>query len=263
MDLGLTNRCALVGGSSAGIGYAIAKELGREGCRLMLCARSEPALQTAADRISDATGAEVAICVADLTSIDDIDRLTTTTQQRFGVVDILINNVGGPPPGRFADLSEADWRKGVDLTLLSAVETTRRVLQPMQKQRWGRIVNVASTSVKQPIDGLLLSNSLRSAVVGWAKTLANEVAADGVLVNNACPGYTATERLNELAANVAEREGIAVDEVRARWQEEIPVKRIAEPEEFARVAVFLASEAASYVTGTTVVVDGGRSQTMT
>ncbi len=236
--------------------------LARAGANLVICARSEDKIASAAAAL-EAEGVEVLGVPTDLTSVEQIDALAGTALERFGTIDILVNNAGGPPPGTFDDLSEADWRAAVDLTLMSAVELTRRLLPGMRAQRWGRIVNITSTSVKQPVDGLILSNSIRMAVVGWAKTLANEVGPDQVVINNVCPGYTTTDRLGQLAANIAARDGIAEKQVFENWASMVPLRRLATPEEFANVVVFLASEQAAYVHGTTIAVDGGRSQSVT
>jgi len=263
MKIDMSGRTALVGGSSAGLGLAIAHGLAASGANVVLCARSAESLVRAASEVDASGPGEVITVPTDLTRVAQIDALASRALERFGTVDILVNNAGGPPPGTFDDLGEADWRHAVDLTLMSAVELTRRLLPAMRAQRWGRVINVTSTSVKQPVDGLILSNSIRSAVVGWAKTLANEIGPEQVLVNNVCPGYTTTERLAQLAGAVASRQGIEAEEVFENWAALTPLRRLATPEEFANVVVFLASDAASYVHGATIAVDGGRSQAMT
>jgi 3-oxoacyl-[acyl-carrier protein] reductase len=262
MKIDLAGRVAMVCGSSDGLGLATARVLGAAGCNLVLCARTVAKLAAAAEQLS-AGGIEVLTVPTDLTSVEQIEALTQTALERFGTIDILVNNAGGPPGGTFDDLDEGAWRAAVDLTLMSAIEVTRRLLPAMRAQKWGRIINVTSTSVKQPVDGLILSNSIRLAVVGWAKTLANEVGPDQVTVNNVCPGYTTTDRLDELAENVAARQGIDTAQVYENWAAGIPLKRLADPEEFANVVVFLASEQAAYVHGATIAVDGGRSQSVT
>lgn len=262
MKIDLTGRVAMVCGSSDGLGLATARLLGAAGCNLVLCARTAAKLDAAAEELS-AGGIEVLTVPTDLTSVEQIEALAHSALDRFGTVDILVNNAGGPPAGTFDDLDEAAWRAAVDLTLMSAVEVTRRFLPAMRAQKWGRIINVTSTSVKQPVEGLMLSNSIRLAVVGWAKTLANEVGPDQVTINNVCPGFTTTARLDELAENVAARQGIDTTQVYENWAAGIPLKRLATPEEFANVVVFLASEQASYVHGATIAVDGGRSQSVT
>jgi len=262
MKIDLSGRSALVCGSSDGLGLAIARGLAGTGCNLVLAARTAAKLDAAAEELS-AAGVEVLTVPTDLTSVEQIDALCAASLERFGTVDILVNNAGGPPGGTFDDLDESAWRAAVDLTLMSAVEVTRRLLPAMREQKWGRVINVTSTSVKQPVNGLILSNSIRLAVVGWAKTLANEVGPDQVTINNLCPGYTTTDRLDELAANVAGRQGISSEQVYENWAALVPLHRLATPQEFANVAVFLASEEASYVHGATIAVDGGRSQSVT
>lgn len=262
MEVRLEGRTALVGGSSRGLGRSTARAMGEAGANVVLCARTRSTLRQAAAEV-EATGVAVEAVVTDLTSVDQIDRLVDTARDRFGTVDILVNNAGGPPPGRFEDLSEEQWRAAVDLTLMSAVELTRRLLPAMREQRWGRVVNITSTSVKQPVEGLMLSNSIRSAVVGWAKTLANEVGPDQVTVNNICPGYMRTARLEQLAAEVAGRRDVDVEAVYEAWAAVAPLQRIGDPAELAALAVFLASDRAGYVHGTTIAVDGGRNQCVT
>jgi len=262
MKIDLKGRAALVCGASEGLGLATARGLAGTGCNLVICARTAEKLETAADGLRG-EGVEVLAVPTDLTDVTAIDALAEKALERFGTVDILVNNAGGPPPGTFDDLVEADWRAAIDLTLMSAVELTRRLLPGMRAQRWGRVINITSTSVKQPVDGLILSNSIRLAVVGWAKTLANEVGPDQVVINNVCPGYTTTDRLAQLADRVGERQGIEPDAVYANWAAAVPLGRLATPDEFANVVVFLASEQASYLHGTTIAVDGGRAQSMT
>jgi 3-oxoacyl-[acyl-carrier protein] reductase len=194
---------------------------------------------------------------ADVSRPADIAAFTDTALQIYGRVDILLTNSGGPPPGRFETLDLAAWQKATELTLFAPVEFARRVLPGMKERRWGRILNVTSIAVKQPVENLMLSNSLRAAVTGWARTLANEVGASGVTVNNLLPGYTRTERIEELALSVSKREGITPEQAVARWEREIPLGRLAEPREFAALAAFLASDRAGYITGQSIAVDGG------
>jgi 3-oxoacyl-[acyl-carrier protein] reductase len=194
---------------------------------------------------------------ADVSSAEGVSRVACAALERFGRVDILVTNAGGPPAGTFESLSAEDWEAATRLTLMSVIELTRAVLPGMRERRWGRILNVTSIAVKQPVNNLILSNSLRAAVTGFARTLANEVAAEGVTVNNLLPGYTRTERVEELARAAAAREGVNEAEALARWEAEIPMRRLGEPREFAALAAFLASERASYITGTSIQVDGG------
>jgi len=262
MNIRLDGRTALVGGSSTGLGLAIAKGLAEAGANLVLCARTAATLERAAAGVEE-MGAEVLAVPTDLTRVGEIDNLASLALEKFGTIDILVNNSGGPPSGPFDDLPEESWRNAVDLTLMSAVELTRRLLPAMRAQKWGRVINVTSTSVKQPVNGLMLSNSLRSAVVGWAKTLANEVGPDQILINNVCPGHTTTDRLEELAQAASSRQGLSVADVYASWEQMSPLRRLGKPHELANLVVFLASDMASYINGTTIAVDGGRQQAMT
>ncbi len=257
MDLGLKKRVALVAASSRGLGRAIADELAVEGASLLICSRDRDAITKAASEIADQTGAHVLSVVADVAVPDDVKRLIDAGITRFGKIDILVTNAGGPPAGKFESLSSKQWEDATRLTFFSAIELARAVLPGMKERRWGRILNVTSISVKQPVDNLILSNSLRAGVTGFARTLATEVAADGITVNNILPGYTRTERVEELAQMMAEKQGITADEFKEKWESEIPMKRLGEPREFAALAAFLVSERASYITGTSIQVDGG------
>ncbi|HZT61071.1 MAG TPA: SDR family oxidoreductase [Pyrinomonadaceae bacterium] len=257
MNLGLENKVALVAASSRGLGRAVAEELAAEGASLVLCARGEEQLSAACVHIRKSTGAAVVGVAADVSATGEAERVVRACVERFGRVDILVTNAGGPPAGRFETLSGDDWERATRLTLTSAVELTRAALPGMKERRWGRILNITSITVKQPVENLMLSNSLRAAVTGFARTLADEVAAYGVTVNNILPGYTRTERVEELARTMAGKEGVAPEEFRARWESEIPMRRLGEPREFAALAAFLVSERASYITGTSIPVDGG------
>jgi len=194
---------------------------------------------------------------ADVTVADDIKRVVDAGTERFGRIDILVTNAGGPPAGTFDQITREQWEDALRLTLFSAVEFARQVLPGMKERRWGRILNITSIAVKQPVDNLMLSNSLRAGLTGFARTLANEVAAEGITVNNIMPGYTRTDRLEDLANMMAEKQGITPAEFRAKWEKEIPMGRLGEPREFAALATFLVSERASYITGTSIQVDGG------
>ena len=257
MDLGLTNRVALVAAASKGIGFATALELAREGARVFLCSRDEKRAGDAAERIHQETGATVAGIGADVTDDESVKRFVNLAIDRAGKVDVLITNAGGPPATTF-DQTDLDlFRKAFELNALSAIRLVKLVLPGMRQQKWGRIVNITSVSVKQPIEGLILSNTIRAGLTGWAKTVANEVAADGVTVNNVAPGYTLTERQEELARTRSETLGKTKDEIIASWATQGPIGRIGKPEEIAAAITFLASERASYITGTTLQVDGG------
>jgi len=257
MDLGLKGKVALVAAASRGLGRAVAEELAAEGASLVLCARGAEALHETRDQIAVATGAPVVAVRADVTISSDMARVVATGQAQFGRIDILVTNAGGPPAGRIESLSHEEWEAATRLTLFSVIELTRHVLPGMKERQWGRILNITSISVKQPIENLVLSNSLRAGVTGFARTLANEVAGDGITVNNILPGYTRTERVQQLAGMMAEKEGITAADFAARWEREIPMKRLGEPREFAALAAFLVSERASYITGTSIQVDGG------
>ena len=257
MDLGLKNKVALVAAASRGLGYAVAEELATEGASIIICGRDATTIAEAGSTIADKTGAHILAVAADVTDVGDVIRLIESGIARFGQIDILVTNAGGPPAGTFESLTQQQWEEATRLTLYSATELARQVLPGMKQQRWGRILNITSIAVKQPVDNLILSNSLRSAVTGFARTLANEVASEGITVNNILPGYTRTERVEELASTMAAKQGISAAEFKAKWEQEIPMKRLGEPREFAALAAFLVSERASYITGTSIQVDGG------
>ena len=257
MDLGLKGKVALVAAASKGLGRACAEELASEGARVIICARGAAALESTRAHIAEEARADVHAVTADLSTMDGIDAVVTAAERRFGRVDILVNNAGGPPSGPFEQHAWEEWEKAINLNLRSTVELTRRLLPAMRERRWGRIINVTSIAVKQPVDGLILSNSVRAAVTGWARTLANEVARDGITVNNVLPGYTRTDRVQQLNASRASSEGVPVEEIQRRTEAQIPMRRLGEPREFAAMVAFLASERASYVTAQSIVVDGG------
>ena len=256
MDLGLRDKVALVAAASKGLGRGVAHELAAEGARVVMCARGREALMAARDEIANATGTEVRAVVADLSTREGIDAVAHEAL-RLGRVDILVNNAGGPPSGPFEKHDWSEWQRAVELNLRSAVELTRHVLPGMRQSKWGRIVNITSIAVKQPVDGLILSNSIRAAVTGWARTLANEVATDGITVNNVLPGFTRTDRVEQLNAARAKSEGVDVAEIERRTIAQIPMRRIGDVKEFAAMVAFLVSERASYVTAQSIPVDGG------
>ncbi len=257
MDLGLKGKVAIVAAASKGLGRAVAAELAREGAEVAICAREAQTLEKTAQELQKASGREVSWQALDVTDYPSVQRFVDATERRFGRVDICVTNAGGPPSKKFLDISMEEWRSAVELTLLSAVYFAREVLPRMRKNRWGRLLTITSVAVKQPIDGLLLSNSIRAAVAGLARTLANEFGPDGITVNNVCPGYTLTERLEELAEQQAAAAGLAREKMYERWSAEVPLGRLAQPEEFAALVTFLASERAGYINGTTIPVDGG------
>lgn len=257
MDFGLQGKVALVAAASQGLGRAIAEELAAEGAFLVLCARGEAALQDTCAAIAATAGVPVLGVPADVTNPADVTRVVQAALARFGRIDVLVTNGGGPPSGTFETLSPAMWDAATRLVLTSAVEFIRAVLPGMKERGWGRILNVTSTAAKQPVDNLMLSNSLRAAVTGMARTLATEVAPFGVTVNNILPGYTRTDRLVALAGAAAAQEGTTPATATARWEAQIPMGRLGEPREFAALAAFLCSERASYITGSSIAVDGG------
>jgi 3-oxoacyl-[acyl-carrier protein] reductase len=256
MDLGLTGRTAIVAAASKGLGRAIAEELAGEGVAVTICARGRDPLDEACARIRAGGGRAHAV-VADVGVSDDVARVVAEAQHAFGPVDILVTNSGGPPAGRFDTLTPEAWDRARRVLLSSAVDFARGVLPDMRARRWGRILNVTSITVKQPVDGLMLSNSLRAAVTAFARTLANEVATDGITVNNLIPGYTRTERVVELSDHMAADEGTTPEAIIGRWEQEIPMRRLGEPRELAALAAFLASDRASYITGQSIAADGG------
>jgi 3-oxoacyl-[acyl-carrier protein] reductase len=257
MDLGLKNKTALVCGASKGLGKASAECLAVEGASVILCSSNPDNLQKAKQEIQAVSSAEVTAISANLSERDDVSRLIEMLFKRYSHIDILVNNTGGPPPGKFEELSIDDWQAAYEAMFISAVMLTKSVLPGMKSQRWGRILNITSIAVKQPVENLILSNSIRAGITGFARTLANEVAPFGITVNNILPGYTRTERLENLAEETAGRKGVSVEEAYQTWLKDIPMNRLGEPEEFGNVVTFLASERASYVTGTSITVDGG------
>lgn len=257
MDLGIKGRIAIVAAASKGLGRAVAEELAREGAHVAICARTPATLNETAASMKAATGRNIfsrALDVADPAAVADF---VAAVEAWHGRLDICVTNSGGPPSSNFMGATTLQWQSAVDQLLMSTVHFAREVLPRMQACKWGRFITITSSAVKQPVDGLLLSNSVRSAVTGLARTLANEYAADGITVNNVCPGYTRTARLDGLAATISSREGSTPDQVFAGWEKEIPARRLGTPREFAAVVAFLASERASYVTGASIAVDGG------
>lgn len=257
MDLGLEGKSALVAASSRGLGRAAARALAEEGADLTICARGQERLDQTRDELEEATGVQVIAVPADLSTADGVERVVAAAKEAYGRVDVLMTNAGGPPPGPFEAHDMDAWRGAIQQNLESVLRLTRGVLPGMKERGWGRIINVTSIAVKQPVEGLILSNSVRAAVTGFARTLANEVAPHGITVNNVMPGYTRTDRTEELARATAREEGVEPADVEAAWEEQIPAGRLAEPREFAALVAFLASERAGYITGTSIPVDGG------
>jgi 3-oxoacyl-[acyl-carrier protein] reductase len=257
MDLGLKDKAALVAGGSMGLGRAVALELSKEGARVAICALDDASLPETAAFIKKETGGEVLALPADVSNPDEARHFVREAAAHFGAVDILVNNAGGPPSATFLEIDDDLWTSGFRLNLLSTIVMTREAVPVMKARRWGRIINMTSISVKQPIDGLILSNTVRSGVIGLAKSLSNELAAFGITVNSVCPGYILTDRVRNLAAGVAEKEGTTPEAVIKTWEASIPMGRLGRPEEFAALVAFLASEQAGYITGAAVQFDGG------
>ena len=257
MDLGLRDTVALVAASSKGLGRATAERLAAEGAKVMLSGRDEDSLRDAAEDISERTGGEVGFAVADVSRAPEVEALVQRTVERFGALDSLVTNAGGPPAGGFEGFEDDEWQGAFELNLMSVVRLVRASLPHLRRSVAPRVVNFTSSSIKQPIPNLLLSNVFRAAVLGLSKHLSAELAPDGILVNTLGPGRIATDRLFSLDASAADRQGVPVEEVRSRSISTIPLGRYGEPEEFARVAAFLVSPANTYLTGQAILVDGG------
>lgn len=262
MDLKLKGKIALVTAASRGLGYATAQALAREGANIALCSRNIETLQIAAQQIHEETGVEVYPLVADMTKADDIDSLVNNTLEHFRRIDALFINAGGPRPGYFLDLTPQDWSAALDTTIQSAVRLAYAVVPVMRKQGGGSILANTSVTVRHPLNGLTISNSLRAAVVGLVKSLSIELGGDYIRVNAIAPGWTRTERVDEILQARAEHNSNSIEEEAAKIAVDVPLRRMANPEEFGRVAAFLLSSAASYVTGVTLLVDGGMARSI-
>jgi 3-oxoacyl-[acyl-carrier protein] reductase len=257
MNAGLAGKVALVFGASRGLGRAAAEALAAEGARVAIVARQEATLTEAATSIARSTATEVLPLVCDVSRAEDARRAVRDAASHFGGLDIVVTNSGGPRAGSFESLTEQDFATAVELLFMSVVRVCFEAVPLMRKRGGGRIINVTSITVKQPVDNLMLSNAIRPAVVGFAKSLATELAPERITVNCVAPGYTRTERVVELNVANAAREQTTPEAVEERLVGTIPMKRLGEPHEFASLVVFLASEQASYITGTTLQVDGG------
>jgi len=257
MNLGLKDRVALVAASSQGIGRATAEAFAAEGCRVAMCARNQQTLEAAAEKIRKRYGVEVLAEAFDVTDASAVTRFVAAVTDKFGSLDICVTNAGGPPAKGFLAATLEEWERALELNFLSTVYFAREVIPHMQRKHWGRIITLTSITTKQPVADLVLSNAVRAAVVGLVKSLANEFGKDGILVNNVGPGFTATDRLKELAKTRASASGKTEKEIFDGWAADAPVKRLGEPREVAETIVWLASERASYITGQTVLVDGG------
>lgn len=262
MNTGLSNKSAIVTAASMGIGKAVALALASEGCQVAICSRSKNNLIATANEIKGKYGIEPMWIVCDLNKSKDIEAAYKAVSEQFGGVDILVNNCGGPVPGMFAELNENDWQHAYEQVLMSVVRFSKLVLPDMIKNEWGRIINITSISVKQPVDNLMLSNSLRAGVTGFAKSLSNEVGKYNITVNNVAPGLTLTHRLYELAVVEAKEKGKSHEEVLVEMAKRVPMNRLAGPEEVASTVLFLASKQAGYITGNTIQVDGGYTKSL-
>jgi 3-oxoacyl-[acyl-carrier protein] reductase len=257
MDLGLKNKVALITGASKGIGKAIATGFSKEHAKVVICSRNIKTLQDVANEIEYKTGSSIFPIKTNLESIQDIRNMIDKIMIEFGRIDILVNNTGGPPPMKFVDTTENDWRNAVNQLLMSTINCCYQVIPIMKKNRCGRIINMTSIAAKQPIDNLILSNSLRSGIHGFTKTLSNELAKYNITVNAVCPGYTKTDRVIELAKANAIKSGNKYNDIIKQWGDNIPIGRLANPDEIANLVLFYASEKASYITGNITQVDGG------
>lgn len=257
MDLGLKNKVALVAASSQGIGRATAECFAAEGCRVAMCARNQQTLHSAAEKIRKQHNTEVFAEAFDVTDPVAVSHFVAAAAGNFGGVDICVTNAGGPPAKGFLACTLEDWRRALEANFLSTIYFAREVIPHMQRKRWGRFITLTSVTTKQPVADLVLSNAVRAAVVGLVKSLANEFGKDGILVNNVGPGFTATDRLRELAKSRAQASGKSEQDMFEAWAADAPLKRLGEPREVADTVVWLASDRASYITGQTVLVDGG------
>jgi len=257
MDLGIKGKVALVAAASRGLGKAVAQRLAAEGARVVICARSEENLQKARLEIEETTGASVLTFTADVADETQARAFVDFGMESLGAVHILVCNAGGPPSGFAEDFKPDDYRRAVELNLLSTIGLCYAAVPVMKKQGWGRLIPIASVSAKQPIDSLILSNTARAGVLGFAKSLSAQLAPYGITVNTVCPGYTRTERVEELAASFARSGKGTVEDFFSRVQENIPMNRLGRPEEFAHAVAFLASEGAGYITGIALQIDGG------
>ena len=263
MNLNLNNKNAIVCASSQGLGKAAALDLAEEGVNLAICSRDQDKINKVKEEIHQKINSEIKVIAlqVDLDSPDEIQAFYKQVENDLGSVDILVNNNGGPPPSTFEQLSDDDWQKAFNSTMMSCLRLSKLVIPNMKKNGWGRIINISSVSVKTPVNGLFLSNSLRMGVLGWAKALSDELAPHGVTVNTVCPGYTRTERVEAILETQSNSSGLKKEEIEKSIAENIPMKRVGEAEDLAGLITFLASEKADYMTGLAIQVDGGSART--
>ena len=263
MNLNLKNKNAIVCASSQGLGKAAALDLAEEGVNLAICSRDQDKINKVKEEIHQKINSEIKVIAlqVDLDSPDEIQAFYKQVENDLGSVDILVNNNGGPPPSTFEQLSDDDWQKAFNSTMMSCLRLSKLVIPNMKKNAWGRIINISSVSVKTPFNGLFLSNSLRMGVLGWAKALSDELAPHGVTVNTVCPGYTRTERVEAILETQSNSSGLKKEEIEKSIAENIPMKRVGEAEDLAGLITFLASEKADYMTGLAIQVDGGSART--
>jgi len=263
MNLNLKNKNAIVCASSQGLGKAAALDLAEEGVNLAICSRDQDKINKVKEEIHQKINSEIQVIAlqVDLDSPDEIQAFYKQVENDLGSVDILVNNNGGPPPSTFEQLSDDDWQKAFNSTMMSCLRLSKLVIPNMKKNAWGRIINISSVSVKTPVNGLFLSNSLRMGVLGWAKALSDELAPHGVTVNTVCPGYTRTERVEAILETQSNSSGLKKEEIEKSIAENIPMKRVGEAEDLAGLITFLASEKADYMTGLAIQVDGGSART--
>lgn len=257
MDMGLKGKVAFVAAASQGLGEAIALGLAREGASVAMCARRKNEIEAAAERVRMSTGSKALAITADVTKPDEIEAAIKQTVEELGGLDVLVTNAGGPPAGPFVQHDEEAWLKAFEMNLMSVVRMIRLALPHLQRSGRGRIINLSSTSVKEPVNSLVLSNAVRMSVIGLAKTLSVELAPYNITVNNIATGRFDTERIRNLDANRARQLGISEEEARKQAIAQIPANRYGEPEEMANLVVFLASDKAAYISGTTIPIDGG------
>ena len=263
MNLNLKNKNAIVCASSQGLGKAAALDLAEEGVNLAICSRDQDKINKVKEEIHQKINSEIKVIAlqVDLDSPDEIQGFYKQVENDLGSVDILVNNNGGPPPSTFEQLSDDDWQKAFNSTMMSCLRLSKLVIPNMKKNAWGRIINISSVSVKTPVNGLFLSNSLRMGVLGWAKALSDELAPHGITVNTVCPGYTRTERVEAILETQSNSSGLKKEEIEKSIAENIPMKRVGEAEDLAGLITFLASEKADYMTGLAIQVDGGSART--